>query len=77
MLKLSFWWCIYHVKGTITVPKTAGVGQPANSNGMEVVFKTFDQYRDCISETNNTQIDNTKDIDAVMSMYNLIEYGHK
>ena len=53
------------------------MGQPANSNGMEVVFKIFDQYRDCISETNNTQIDNTKDIDAVMSMYNLIEYGHK
>ena len=29
---------------------------------------------DCISEINNTQIDNTKDIDVVMPMYNLIEY---
>ena len=44
---------------------------------MEVVFKNFDQYRDCISETNNTQIDNTKDTHAVMSMYTLIEYGYK
>ena len=28
----------------------------------------------CISEINNTQIDNAKDIDIVMPMYNLIEY---
>ena len=27
-----------------------------------------------IAEINNTQIDNAKDIDVVMSMYNLIEY---
>ena len=29
----------------------------------------------CISEINNTQVDNTKDIDIVMIMYNLIEYS--
>ena len=29
-------------------------------------------FTDCISEINNTQIDNDKDIDAVMNMYNLI-----
>ena len=28
----------------------------------------------CISKINNTQIDNAKDIDVVMPMYNLIEY---
>ena len=28
-----------------------------------------------MSEINNTEIDNTKDIDVVMSMYSLIEYG--
>ena len=27
-------------------------------------------------EINNTQIDNAREIDVVMSMYNLIEYGH-
>ena len=28
-----------------------------------------------MSEINNTQIDNAKDIDVVMPMYNLIEYS--
>ena len=31
-------------------------------------------FTNCISEINNTQIDNAKDIDIVMPMYNLIEY---
>ena len=30
----------------------------------------------CLSEINNTQIDNPKDIDIVMPMYNLIEYSN-
>ena len=29
----------------------------------------------CISRINNTEIDNAKDIDIVMPMYNLIEYS--
>ena len=29
----------------------------------------------CISEINNTQVDNVKDIDTAMPMYNLIEYS--
>ena len=32
-------------------------------------------FTNYISEVNNTQIDNAKDIDIVMSMYNLIEYS--
>ena len=32
-------------------------------------------HLDCISEINNTQIDNAKYIDVVMPMYNLIEYS--
>ena len=32
-------------------------------------------FTECISNVNNTQIDNAKDIDVVMPMYNLIEYG--
>ena len=31
---------------------------------------------DCINEINNTRIYNSKDIDVVMPMYNLIEYSH-
>ena len=29
----------------------------------------------CISEINNTQVDNAEDIDIVIPMYNLIEYS--
>ena len=29
----------------------------------------------CISEINNTKVDDAQDIDIVMLMYNLIEYG--
>ena len=31
-------------------------------------------FINCISEINNTQIDNCKDIDIVMPLYNLLEY---
>ena len=31
-------------------------------------------FTNCITEINNTQIDNAKDIDIVTPMYNLIEY---
>ena len=41
----------------------------------EVIFKNYAPFMDCISEVNNTQLDNAKDLDAVMSMYNLIEYS--
>ena len=37
------------------------------------MFKSYAPFTG-ISEINNTQIDNTKDLDVVMPMYNLIEY---
>ena len=33
------------------------------------------RYTKFISNINNTQIDNAKDIDVVMPMYNLIQYS--
>ena len=59
-------------KGTITVPNTGAAAAPNNRNN-EVVFKNFAIFTNCMSEVNNTQIDNAKDIDVVMNMYNLIE----
>ena len=53
----------------------ARAGQSANKNDKEVVSKNCAPFTDCISEINNTQKDNAKDIDMVMSMYNLIEYS--
>ena len=32
-------------------------------------------FTDCISEINNAQLDNAKDLDVMMPMYNLIEYS--
>ena len=40
-----------------------------------VAFKNCAPFTNCISEINNTQIDNAKDIDIVMPMYNLIEFS--
>ena len=40
-----------------------------------MIFKNCAPFTNCISEFNNTQIGNAKDIDIVMSMYNLIEYS--
>ena len=41
-----------------------------------VIFKNCALFTDCISKINNTRVDNAKDIDIVMPMYNLIEYSN-
>ena len=65
------------VKGKITI---AGAGadaadRQADERNKGVIFKNCAPFINCISEINNTQIDNTKDIDDKMPMYNLIEYS--
>ena len=77
MLKSSL--CDYsnayvHVKGTITVDNTAAAAA-ANNTIKKVIFKNCPPRAICISEINNTQVGNAKDIDIVMPMYNLIEYS--
>ena len=78
MLKSSL--CDYRdayilVKGTISVNNTAADGAAGNYTNKKVIFKNCAPFTNCISEINNTQIDNAKDIDIVMPMYNLIEYS--
>ena len=63
------------VKGTISVNNTAAQGAAVNNTNKKVIFKNCAPFTNCISEINNTQIDNAKDIDIVMPMYNLIEYS--
>ena len=63
------------VKGTISVNNTAAQGAAANNTNKKVIFKNCAPFTNCISEINNMQIDNAKDIDIVMPMYNLIEYS--
>ena len=61
------------VKGTITVNNTAAADAGANNTNKKVIFKNCAPFTICISEINITQVDNVKDIDIVMPMYNLIE----
>ena len=63
-----------HVKWTIKVP-IIGKGAASNNRNKRVIFKNCAQFTNCISETNNAQVDDAHDIVAVMPMYNLIEYG--
>ena len=78
MLKSSL--CDYNdayilVKGTSIVNNTAAQGAAANNTNKKVIFKNCAPFTNCVSEINNTQIDNAKDIDIVLPMYNLIEYS--
>ena len=79
MLSLSL--CGYRdayilVSETITVPNTAADRAAAN-NRSNIIIRNCAPVTNCISEINIIQIDNAKDIDIVMSMYNLIEYSYK
>ena len=63
------------VKGTITVDNTAAADTDANNANEKIIFKNCAPFTNCMSETNNTQVDHAKNIDIVMPMYNLIEYS--
>ena len=80
MLKSSL--CVYSdayilVRGKIItgVGDKAGA-RPADERDKGVAFKNCAPFTNCISEINNTQADNAKDIDIVMPMYNVIEYSN-
>ena len=65
------------VRGTITIN---GAGdndsaKQADERNKGVIFKDYAPFTDCISEVNNNQIDYTKDINVVITMYNLKEYS--
>ena len=63
------------VKGTITVNNRVAADADANNTNKKVIFKNCAPFTNYISEINNTQVDNSKDLDIVMPMYNLIEYS--
>ena len=66
-----------HVKGkiTITVAGADAAARQLDERDKGVAFKNCVPFTICISEINNTQIDNCKDIDIALPMYNLIEYS--
>ena len=68
--------CIF-VEGTITITGAGGdaAARPADEREKGVTFKNCAPFIKCINRINNTEIDNAKDIDIVIPMYNLIEYS--
>ena len=61
------------VQVNITVKQV--LAQEPDNDGKKVVFKNCAPFTDCISEINNTQVDNAKYVDAVIPVHNLIEYS--
>ena len=64
--------CVYSdvyilAKGTISTAAQAGDNQNKNCS----------PFSDCINKIYNTQINNAKQIDVILSMYNSIEYSDK
>ena len=81
MLKSSL--CDYNdayifVKGKITITGAGNdaAARQADERDKGVAFKNCASFTNCISEINNIQIDNCKDIDTVMPLYNLLEYSN-
>ena len=54
------------VKGIITVPNTAAAGASVKTTNKKVIFKNCAPFTDCITEINNTQIDDAQKIDVVI-----------
>ena len=66
------------LKGTITITDAGSdaATKRAHEKDKGVTIKNCAPFTKCISRINNTDIDNAKDIDIVMLMYNLIEYSN-
>ena len=60
---------------TVLGAGTDDAGRAPDKNSKQTVFKNWRSFTHCITEIDNTQVDNAKDIDAVLPMYNLIEYS--
>ena len=80
MLKFNF--CDYShayilVKGRITIIGAGAdaAARQADARNRGVISKNCASFIKCKSEINNTEVDNAKDIDIIIQMYNLIEYS--
>ena len=65
------------MSGTITITgqEDNDAAKGADERNKGVMFKNCAPFTDCKSEINNIQIDNAKDTNIVIPMYNLIEYS--
>ena len=58
------------VSGNITVVRAVAddAAIVVDGNNKQAIFKNYAPFNDCITETNNTQLHNAKDLDVVMPM---------
>ena len=65
------------VKGDIAIVGAGGTNaaRKADRNYKQAIFKNCVLFTNYISEVNNKQVDNAKDLDVVMPIYKLIEYS--
>ena len=73
------WWYIHTCEknhNSITAVEAGAYDavRPPDRNNKQAIFKNCALFTDCINQINNTQVDNTKGHDLVLSMYNLLEY---
>ena len=73
MLKSIFW--DYNdayilVKGTVTAIESS------NNRNKKIINKISGSFTYCGRKINNTQLDNAKDIDVVIHMYNLMQLSN-
>ena len=66
------------VKGIIAVAwqEADAAAIAADRNDKQAIIKNCAPFTDCISGINNTQVDNAKNLDVVMLVYDLIEYNN-
>ena len=62
-------------KITITKKRTSAVARQADERDKDGLFKNCALFIHRITEINMTNVDNVKDIDIVMPMYDLVEYS--
>ena len=60
---------------TITGAGDDDAAKQLDERNKGVIFKNCAPFNKCVSRINNTDIDNAKDIDIIMSMSNFIEYS--
>lgn len=69
-------WCdysnayIFGGEAITVVGQGVGAATIASDKNNKVIFKNCWPFINCISEINNTQVDNNKDLDIVIPMYN-------
>ena len=78
MLRSSLWeysdaYILVNKTKTITGVEDDAATREADEKNKGAIFKNCAPFINCNSKINNTAIDNAKDADIVMTIYNLIE----